>query len=74
MLGGSRVVAPDGRTVAAAPRHSDLVTAPELLVVDIAVDNELAAAAAAAGMLWSAAARTPALSSPLPARTTEEDS
>jgi predicted amidohydrolase len=72
MLGGSRVIAPDGRTVAAAPRHRDLVTAPELLVVDLAVDDELAASAASAGMLWSAAARTPVLSSPPPARMTEE--
>ena len=72
MLGGSRVIAPDGRTVAAAPRHRDLVTAPELLVVDLAVDDELAASAASAGMLWSAAAPTPVLSSPPPARMTEE--
>jgi predicted amidohydrolase len=68
MLGGSRVIAPDGRTVAAAPRHHDLVTAPELLVVDLAVDDELAASAASAGVLWSAAARTPALSPPPPAQ------
>jgi predicted amidohydrolase len=27
MLGGSRVIAPDGRTVASAPRHRDLVSA-----------------------------------------------
>jgi predicted amidohydrolase len=74
MLGGSRVIAPDGRTVAAAPRHRDLVTAPELLVVDIAVDDELAVSAASAGLLWPAAARTPARSAPLPARTMEEDS
>jgi predicted amidohydrolase len=72
MLGGSRVIAPDGRTVAAAPRHRDLVAAPELLVVDIAAHDELAASAASAGMLWSAAATTPALSAPPPARTTEE--
>jgi predicted amidohydrolase len=72
MLGGSRVIAPDGRTVAAAPRHRDAVTAPELLVVDIAVDDELAAAAAAGGMLWPHAAEAPALCSPLPAPSTEE--
>jgi predicted amidohydrolase len=74
MLGGSRVIAPDGRTVAAAPRHRDLVTTPELLVVDIAAGDELAASAASAGMLWSAATRTPVLSARLRARTTEEDS
>jgi predicted amidohydrolase len=74
MLGGSRVIAPDGRTVAAAPRHRYLVTAPELLVADIAVDDELAASAASAGLLWSAAARTPVRSAPLPAPTMEEDS
>jgi predicted amidohydrolase len=72
MLGGSRIIAPDGRTVAAAPRHRDLVTAPELLVVDLAVDDELATSAVSAGMLWPAAARTPVLSSPPPARMTEE--
>ena len=79
MLGGSRVIAPDGRTVAAAPRHRDAVAAPELLVVDIALDDELAAAAEAADMLWPAAAqnpaRTPAQTAaprpPLPPRRTE---
>ena len=74
MLGGSRVIAPDGRTVAAAPRQRDAAVAPELLVADIAVDGELAAAAAAAGMLWPAAAQAPVLSPPLPPRTTEESS
>jgi hypothetical protein len=54
MLGGSRVIALDGRTVASAPRHRDLVSAPELLVADLAVDRELAAAAAASSVLWSA--------------------
>jgi predicted amidohydrolase len=54
MLGGSRVIAPDGRTVASAPRHRDLVSTPELLVADLAVHDELAAAAAAGGVLWSA--------------------
>jgi predicted amidohydrolase len=53
MLGGSRVIAPDGRTVAAAPRNRELVAAPELLVADLAVGDELAAAAAASGVLWS---------------------
>jgi predicted amidohydrolase len=74
MLGGSRVIAPDGRTVAAAPRHREVVTAPELLVVDLAVEDELAAAAAAGGMLWPAAAEAPVLSSPTPARRTEKPS
>jgi predicted amidohydrolase len=72
MLGGSRVISPDGRTVAAAPRHRDAVTAPELLVADLAVDDELSAAAAAGAMLWPAAAGAPALSAPLPPRRTEE--
>jgi predicted amidohydrolase len=75
MLGGSRIIAPDGRTVAAAPRHREAVAAPELLVADIALDDELAAAAEAAAMLWADAARTPAqmpaLRSPLPPRRTE---
>lgn len=53
MLGGSRIIAPDGRTVASAPRHRDHVPAPELLVADLAVDHELAAAAAASSVLWS---------------------
>jgi predicted amidohydrolase len=53
MLGGSRVIAPDGRTVAAAPRNRDFVPVPELLVVDIALDDELTATAATASMLWS---------------------
>jgi predicted amidohydrolase len=53
MLGGSRVIAPDGRTIAAAPRHREAVTSPELLVTDIALNDELAAAAAAASMLWT---------------------
>jgi predicted amidohydrolase len=53
MLGGSRIIAPDGRTVAAAPRHRDLVFIPELLVADLAVGDELAVAAAANGVLWS---------------------
>jgi predicted amidohydrolase len=61
MLGGSRIIAPDGRTVAAAPRHRDQVDAPELLVADLAVGDELATAAAAGGVLWS-----------LPPRSTEE--
>jgi hypothetical protein len=43
-----------GRTVASAPRHRDLVSSPELLVADLAVDHELAAAAAASSVLWSA--------------------
>jgi predicted amidohydrolase len=64
MLGGSRVIAPDGRTAAAAPRHRDLVTTPELLVADLSVGEELAAATAAAGLLWSPAA--PVRTSPLP--------
>ncbi len=63
MLGGSRVIAPDGRTVAAAPRHRAAVPEPELLITDIAADEELAAAADAAAPLW----RTP-----LPPRRTEE--
>jgi predicted amidohydrolase len=54
MLGGSRIIAPDGRTVAAAPRHRDLVSAPELLVTDLAVGDELTAAAAMNRVLWSA--------------------
>lgn len=53
MLGGSRVIAPDGRVAAAAPRHRELVRAPELLVADLDVDGELATAAAAGGVLWS---------------------
>jgi predicted amidohydrolase len=53
MLGGSRIIAPDGRTVAAAPRHRDIVSAPELLVTDLAVGDELAAAAATNRVLWS---------------------
>ena len=57
MLGGSRIIAPDGRTVAAAPRHRDFVPAPELLVVDIALDDEVAATAATASILWSARPR-----------------
>src|ERR1700691_5739333 len=72
MLGGSRVISPDGRTVAAAPRHRDAVTAPELLVADLAVDDELSAAAAVGAMLWPAAAGAPAPSAPLPPRRTEE--
>jgi predicted amidohydrolase len=61
MLGGSRVIAPDGRVVAAAPRHGECVPEPELLVADIAVGRELATAAVASGVLWS-----------LPPRRTEE--
>jgi len=61
MLGGSRIIAPDGRVVAAAPRHGEFVPEPELLVADIAVGRELATAAAASGVLWS-----------LPPRRTEE--
>jgi predicted amidohydrolase len=38
----------------AAPRHHDFVPVPELLVVDVALDDELTATAATAGMLWSA--------------------
>jgi predicted amidohydrolase len=77
MLGGSRVIAPDGRTVAAAPRNRDLVPAPELLVVDVAVDDELATAAAAGSVLWSAhpapaAEETEVVTSSLPARRTED--
>jgi predicted amidohydrolase len=53
MLGGSRIIAPDGRTVAAAPRHRRLVSAPELLVTDLAVGDELTAAAATNRVLWS---------------------
>jgi predicted amidohydrolase len=53
MLGGSRVIAPDGRVVAAAPRHAGAVPESELLVADIAVGRELATAAAASGVLWS---------------------
>jgi len=64
MLGGSRVIAPDGRTVAAAPRNRELVPVPELLVADLAVGDELAAAATASSVLWS----TPSL------RTTEATS
>jgi len=37
-----------------APRHRELVSAPELLVADLAVHDELAAAAAASGVLWYA--------------------
>jgi predicted amidohydrolase len=70
MLGGSRVIAPDGRIVAAAPRHRDAVPEPELLVADLAVGAELAAAADAAGLLWSPAA--PVLTSPLPPPRTED--
>ena len=55
MLGGSRIIAPDGRTVAAAPRHRTIVPDPELLVVDIAVDAELAIASASSSVLWSVA-------------------
>jgi hypothetical protein len=54
MLGGSRIIAPDGRTVAAAPRHRELVSAPELLVTDLAVGDELTAAAVTNRVLWSA--------------------
>ncbi len=54
MLGGSRIIAPDGRTVAAAPRHRTEVPAPELLVADLAIDDELATAAASGGVLWTA--------------------
>jgi predicted amidohydrolase len=53
MLGGSRIIAPDGRVVAAAPRHAGAVPDPDLLVTDIAVGRELATAAAASGVLWS---------------------
>jgi predicted amidohydrolase len=53
MLGGSRVIAPDGRVVAAAPRHGDLVPTPELLVADLAIGDELATAAASGSPLWS---------------------
>ncbi len=53
MLGGSRIIAPDGRVAAAAPRHRELVPTPELLVADLAVDEELATAAAAGSPLWS---------------------
>ena len=53
MLGGSRIIAPDGRTIATAPRHRSEVPAPELLVVDLAVDDELAAASASSGVLWA---------------------
>jgi predicted amidohydrolase len=67
MLGGSRVIAPDGRIVAAAPRHREAVPVPELLVLDIAVHKELAAAATAAGVLWPAPAEAPVHSPPLPA-------
>jgi hypothetical protein len=59
MLGGSRIIAPDGRTVAAAPRHRDQVDTPELLVADLAVDGELATAAATGGVLWSLPPRRP---------------
>jgi predicted amidohydrolase len=59
MLGGSRIIAPDGRVVAAAPRHRDQVDAPELLVADLAVDGELATAAATGGVLWSPPPRRP---------------
>jgi len=71
MLGGSRVISPDGRTVAAAPRHRDAVTAPELLVADLAVQDELSAAAAAGAMLWPSAAGAP---TPSPPPRTEETS
>jgi predicted amidohydrolase len=53
MLGGSRIIAPDGRTVAAAPRDAGAVTVPELLVADLAVGREVATANASAGLLWS---------------------
>lgn len=66
MLGGSRVIAPDGRIVAAAPRHGEAVTAPQLLVTDIDADAELAAARNAAGILWPAEGQAP-VHSPQPA-------
>ena len=53
MLGGSRIIAPDGRTVAAAPRHREHVPAPELLVADLDLSHELATAAADSGALWA---------------------
>ena len=53
MLGGSRVIAPDGRPVATAPRNRDLVPAAELLVIDLAIADELASAAATSSLLWS---------------------
>lgn len=61
MLGGSRVIAPDGRTVAAAPRNRDFAPSPELLVVDAAVTDELAAAVAVSSVLWSARPVAPAV-------------
>lgn len=54
MLGGSRIIAPDGRTVAAAPRHRADVPTPELLVADLDLYHELTTAAATAGVLWAA--------------------
>ena len=64
MLGGSRIIAPDGRTIAAAPRHGTDVPAPELLVADLAVDDELATAAASGGVLWALAERQPRNANP----------
>lgn len=60
MIGGSRVIAPDGRTVAAAPRNRDFAASPELLVVDAAIDDELTTAAAAGSVLWSGRPTAPA--------------
>jgi predicted amidohydrolase len=53
MLGGSRIIAPDGRTIAAAPRHHEDVPEPELLVADLDLHHELSTAAATAGVLWA---------------------
>jgi len=57
MLGGSRIIAPDGRTIAAAPRQRGEVPAPELLVVDLAVDDELATASASGSVLWGSSSQ-----------------
>ena len=57
MLGGSRIIAPDGRTFAAAPRHRGQVLAPELLVADLAVDDELAIASASGSVLWGSSSQ-----------------
>ena len=54
---------------------ADLVLHPsayEAAAENLAVDDELSAAAAVGAMLWPAAAGAPALSAPLPPRRTEE--
>jgi predicted amidohydrolase len=53
MLGGSRIIAPDGRTIADASRNRADVPTPELLVADLDLARELATAAADNGALWA---------------------